>query len=228
MIQRALIVALLLAASACGSSSSPPSAPAAPSAPPASTQFTLSGAVRDRVTLTPVSGAQVRVLDGTNKDRTATTDAAGNYTAANLSPGGFTIQITATDFTTLTQAVTLAADTALVISLVRLPAPFLVLADSTPANPQFVAYCVEFPCNTFGYRFSARNAGTGCAGSITGTLQLSDNNGLRVADVPFALPAGTVIRPAQNFLYEACCVSLQTQQSWRSFFVVWSSTTVAC
>ena len=72
-------VSLVAFAPACGSSSSSTAAPTP-------TAVNLTGAVTAG-DVGAVSGATIKILDGTNANRTATTDSAGNYTFTGLTPG---------------------------------------------------------------------------------------------------------------------------------------------
>src|SRR5262245_51124554 len=102
---RYVLIPLLLAlvAGACSDSQRPaaaasPTAPSAPTPMPAATTFTLTGTILDAHTVRPIEGATVRVTDGPNAGRTATTDSAGKYTLAALSSGSITLQIAAAGY----------------------------------------------------------------------------------------------------------------------------------
>jgi hypothetical protein len=69
--------------------------------------WTLSGRVTDSSSGRPIAGATVRVLDGPNAGRNATTDADGNFSMANLSQSGFTITICADRYDCFSRGVTL-------------------------------------------------------------------------------------------------------------------------
>src|SRR5262245_62322819 len=96
--QRATLVALAaIVTVACGGSS-----PNSPTPLASANHWTIGGIIRS--TGTPIVGASVRVLDGANAGKTATTDAGGRYVLAGLEQGGFTIQVSATGYLTTTKS----------------------------------------------------------------------------------------------------------------------------
>ena len=83
---------------------------------PTPTTYTLTVLAKDEAQVA-VPGALVRILDGPNGGRTATTDQAGTATLTSLTPGGFTIEVTAAGYRTTTQGVTLTSPLTLTVSL---------------------------------------------------------------------------------------------------------------
>ena len=88
-----LIVLVALFAVGCGSSS-----PTAPTTPPVVTPvaqtFTLNGTVTS-TTGGPVSGATVRIVDGSNANKSTTTSSTGAYTLTGLAVSGMTVNASA-------------------------------------------------------------------------------------------------------------------------------------
>ena len=99
---------------ACGSSNS-----GAPSSPGGST-FTLTGQITDTTTGKGVSGATVLVADGPNASKSASTDISGNYSLAGLQLSGFTVNASASNYTSQARGVTLTSNQTLSFQL----APF--------------------------------------------------------------------------------------------------------
>jgi hypothetical protein len=84
--------------------------------PVAPTAYSLTVLVRNEQQ-TPVAGAQVRISDGLNAGRTATSDATGNATLGNLQAGPFTLETSASGYQTVTQPVSLTASQALNVTM---------------------------------------------------------------------------------------------------------------
>ena len=92
----AALAAAAFYATACGGSPSSPTTPT-PTPTPTPTTWTLSG----HVTSTaggPISGARVAIQDGPNANRSTTTDGSGAYSLASLTPSGFTVSFSATNY----------------------------------------------------------------------------------------------------------------------------------
>jgi len=94
------------------------STPTSPTPSPAAATLTLSGQIIDDANQL-VAGATVTVLDGTNANRTATTDASGRYTLTGLSAGGFTIRVSRTGYDDATRGINLTVTTTSDFVLVR-------------------------------------------------------------------------------------------------------------
>lgn len=187
-------IAIVLAAMSlkCGGSANP----VTPTTP-TSTTFTLSGIVSSGGAA--VAGAVITVLDGPNANQTAATSTDGRYSFASLKSGGFTIRTTAPDYVTTTQPVTLIANQTANIELVKLPRAVLV---SVPEALVAVAQ----PDGTFGYAPTGQNTGTGCAGSVAGTTDVTINGSL-LKTLAWALPPATLVRPTDRFTYQICCLT---------------------
>ncbi|NGX37541.1 MAG: Bacillopeptidase F [Chlamydiae bacterium] len=61
---------------------------------------TIAGVVTESATSSPISGATIEVFEDTILIRTTTTNASGNYSAADLAPGNYVVIATATGFQT--------------------------------------------------------------------------------------------------------------------------------
>ena len=116
------LVAMCLSIAACGSSSTSPTPTQAPPVvtPPAAATFTLSGSVTSSNGVT-VSGATVKVTDGPNAGKSATTSASGSYSLAGLVASGMTVSASATNYTAISKAVTIAAAQTLDFQLIATP-----------------------------------------------------------------------------------------------------------
>jgi hypothetical protein len=101
-----LVACALVSVTACGGDS--PAAPTPPPTPPAPVTFTLSGTVTS-TTGAAIAGATVRITDGPNAGRSATTS-AGSYSITGLSLSGFTAVASATNFQPVSQGVTLTSN----------------------------------------------------------------------------------------------------------------------
>lgn len=211
--KRCLIGLALAFTLACGSNSS--------TTAPSPATVTLSGTVRDSAGSTAIANATATIADGSNAGRSAVSDATGSFSLSGLTPGGFTVRVTATSYTALSQGVTLTTSGSAAFLLVRLPAPNL-LADGTQSRPSLNGD------GSLSYVFDAHNLGVGCASNVSGTYLSLDNNSLVLATMSWSLPAATVLRPGQAFTATACCETLQTAQSSRFYRVTFASTTVAC
>jgi hypothetical protein len=104
MFAKTAVVALCLAAFACGGTDA-----VSPTPPPPGT-FALSGRVTDVDTGAPLAGATVTILDGKDAARAAVTDGAGSFRLAGLTPGGFTVRVRDEGYDSAFQGVTFVAD----------------------------------------------------------------------------------------------------------------------
>ena len=107
---------LVLGASACGNTSTAPS--------PTATRFTLSGTVRDGVTLQPLAGVHVTVAEGA-VTRGVDTNAQGHYEVPDLLAGTFQVQFSKDGFDSVQRTVSMTADAVLDVTLdAALPARY--------------------------------------------------------------------------------------------------------
>jgi hypothetical protein len=114
------VMCVVSATMACSGSKSPTAATTAPPPAPTPTTFTLSGTVTS-TSGTPINGATVRVNDGPNASRSATTAANGTYTLANLTLSGFTATASATNFVALGKGVNLTSSQTIDFQLTPTP-----------------------------------------------------------------------------------------------------------
>ena len=108
MLKRAMPLLLVLPLVACGGDSGGPGP--SPTPTPTPSTFTLSGVVTNASNGQGVGGATVTVLDGPARNRSATTDGAGNYSIANISESGFTARAQAQYYTERSEGITLTGD----------------------------------------------------------------------------------------------------------------------
>jgi fibronectin type 3 domain-containing protein len=97
---------VVTATNAGGESGNSNQAAATPVAPGPPT-WTMSGVVRNNVTLQPIPGATVLVVDGPNANRSATANSSGAYSLAGLIQSGFTVRISAPGYRTTEGPITL-------------------------------------------------------------------------------------------------------------------------
>jgi hypothetical protein len=141
MLNRLLVAVFLLAALACGGRNTTTSPTPTPSLTPTPsvTTFSLSGQVTDRTGGTGISGATVRIADGPNAGKSATTDASGNYSFIGLQQSGFTVTVSATNYASQAIGVTLTSNQTLPFRLNPPPTPTFSLTgrvtDSTSSGP---------------------------------------------------------------------------------------------
>jgi hypothetical protein len=183
-----VIVAALVATSCGGSSPSTPSSPTTPT--PA--RFRLSGTVSsDRGGV--IAGAAVRVLDGPNAPKQATTDASGRYAFEALDQSGFTVRVTASNFEGVSLPVNLTADTVRDVTLSRIPRAVLVAEGEADGVLQ--------PDGSYAFSANAVNRGDGCATAISGTTQFFAATNTLVVSLPWTLPQTMIVRPGARFLF---------------------------
>lgn len=112
------LIALLMVA--CGSSPTVPTTTQTPAPAPAPVAtFVLNGRVTDATTGASLSSASVRVADGPDAGRSATTDALGQYSFIGLQRAGFTVTASATNYGPVSQSVTLTSNQTLSFQLTR-------------------------------------------------------------------------------------------------------------
>jgi hypothetical protein len=95
----AIAMLLVLGAMACSKNSAPtgPSAPTTTTTTAPPTTYSISGSVRSAAG-PAIGGATVRVVDGRNAGKSATTDGAGNYSLTGLLFEGFSVEASAPNF----------------------------------------------------------------------------------------------------------------------------------
>lgn len=133
--RRAALVLLLISVVAvgCGGSDSAPTSPTP-------TTYTLSVQVRNEQQ-TAVANALARIIDGSNAGRNATSDQSGLATISGLSPGGFTLEVTAAGYGQAAQAVTLSGSQTVTVQMKLTPnlppvIASLVVQGTYPNEPQ--------------------------------------------------------------------------------------------
>jgi Carboxypeptidase regulatory-like domain len=85
------------------------------------TMFSLSGQVTDSGTGIGIAGARVSIADGPNAHVVTSTDAAGNYRFTGLQQSGFTVDVSASNYMSQSQGVTLTSNQTLSFQLTRQP-----------------------------------------------------------------------------------------------------------
>jgi Carboxypeptidase regulatory-like domain len=135
-----IVLLLVVAVSACDARNGAPTTTApSPSPVSAVTTFSLSGQVVDGTTGSGIAGAAVRIADGPNVGRLASTDAAGTYSLTGLQRSGFTVVVSAANYVSQATGVTLTSDQTLSFRLMPPPTPTFVLTgrvtDSATAAP---------------------------------------------------------------------------------------------
>jgi hypothetical protein len=69
--------------------------------------FSLNGTVTDSTNASGIVGATVRIVDGPNVGKSATTDGSGSYSITGLQPSGFTVNVYANNYGSQSIGVTL-------------------------------------------------------------------------------------------------------------------------
>jgi Carboxypeptidase regulatory-like domain len=103
-VKRLILFLGALTISGCGGTNS-----AAPTPAPTQTTFTLSGQVTSSAG-GAVSGATIRVVDGPNAGRSTSSDGNGTYSLTGLTQSGFTVNISATNYSATAIGVTLTSN----------------------------------------------------------------------------------------------------------------------
>ena len=83
----------------------------------------ISGAVADSVSGTPLSGGEVRILQGGGTIAIATTDAFGRYVVHNLAAGAYAVEVRYLGYRAMTQDVTVAAGRPTTVNFRLVPLP---------------------------------------------------------------------------------------------------------
>jgi len=83
----------------------------------------ISGAVADSVSGTPLSGGEVRILQGGGTIAIATTDAFGRYVVHNLAAGAYAVEVRYLGYRAVTQDVTVAAGRPTTVNFRLVPLP---------------------------------------------------------------------------------------------------------
>jgi hypothetical protein len=140
----AVMLALVFAlfTGACGEHESATTAPS-PAPTPTAITFSLSGTVTDSATANGIAGATVRIADGPNVGKSATTDGSGTFRLAGLQPSAFTVNVSVTSYGSQSIGVTLTSNQTLSF---RLSHPDFTLtgyvtdsATSAPLSGAFVS-----------------------------------------------------------------------------------------
>ena len=202
------------AVTACGSSN-PPNRPT-----PAT--WNLSGTVRASVGGAIIAGATIAILDGPDHDKQAVADAAGHYSFTGLQQAGFSVRVTAAGFTTVTQGVTLIANTVTDFQLPRLPVAVLSSAGNLVFTPRADGR-VDLTA-------TAINSGEGCASAISGDTTVTGSTGL-ILSFSWSLSPTFVTRPNDQFTYSVGPVTrneLLLFGNSGTYTTKFTFTTVAC
>jgi len=243
-----LLVAFVLSVciSACGGNNTTTSPTPTPT-PPATT-FSLSGQVTDSTTSTGISGASVSVADGPNASKSTTTDVSGNYSFTGLQPSGFTVNVSASNYTSASKAVTLTSNQTLSFVLTRLA------VTPPPTPPASCVYTLSIGSTIEGYP----NGGTfpvavttadGCSWAATANVPWihfqSPGSGTGSSRLTFTVDAnsstsartGTLIIAGQTITFNQtapppaapACTAAPSINPWPAgdFFLGWATSTGA-
>ncbi len=104
-----LCLSFVVAAIACGGKE--PATSPSPTAPTITT-FSLSGSVITSFTLVPIAGATLSIVDGPDTGKSARTDTSGNFTFTGLQQSHFTVNVSATNYFSISAPVTLPSNAA--------------------------------------------------------------------------------------------------------------------
>jgi hypothetical protein len=162
----------------------------------------------------------VRVLDGPNAPKQATTDASGRYVFEALEQSGFTIRATAVNFEGVSAPVNLTADTVRDLTLAK-----ILRADLAGEG---YAGGVLRPDGSYAFPANAVNRGDGCATAISGTTQVFDAANTLVVSVQWTLPQTMIVRPGERFLFTVCCLTRDQAYAASSATTAFTFSTVAC
>lgn len=205
-----LTVVALGLVSACGGST--------PTAPTPNASLQLTGTVRTGGL--PVTGANVKILDGANQNKAAVTDAGGRYTLTALAAGGFTIEIIATGYTTVNKGITLTSNTSTDVDLIPALRAFLAQEGSADGVLQ--------PDGSYAFALGMTNTGDGCAGAISGATTLTSAAGVVVATVNWSTPTALIVRPGAHATYGVCCLKPADAFAATKYTTTFRYATVAC
>ena len=103
-----------------------PSPVPAPTPTPTPSTYTLTGTIQDATGGAGLADVAVRISEGTNANRSTTTNTAGAYSLSTLSAGTFTVAFSKSGYSSATRTVALTASSTLSLSLSRTvttPAP---------------------------------------------------------------------------------------------------------
>jgi hypothetical protein len=114
------VLLLCLTIVGCGGNDSSPTAPT-PTPTPTPTTFTLSGRVTSSAGGGGIGSATVRIADGPNAGRSATTAADGSYALTGLALSGFSVSASALNYTNDARSVTLTSSQT--VNFVLTPTP---------------------------------------------------------------------------------------------------------
>src|SRR5437773_2154744 len=93
----------------------------------------ISGTVADSVSGTPLSGGEVRILQGGGTIAIATTDAFGRYVVHNLAAGAYAVEVRYLGYRSVTQDVTVAAGRPTTVNFRMVPLPINLTAVTVAA-----------------------------------------------------------------------------------------------
>jgi len=158
----ALVVYAGLFAGACSGNPASPTGPTA-----AATTFTLSGQVTSS-SGGAVAGATIRVVDGPNAGRSTVSDTAGGYSLSALTKSGFTLNVSAPNFSPTSMGVTLTSNQVLNVPLSPL---FTDVVGAWSGTITSVGLGISLMCN--GTWLVTSQAG----GDFSGTFQIAGGNG---------------------------------------------------
>src|SRR5262245_41276566 len=103
-------LALAAACSRSNSTTAPTPSPT-PTVPPAPSTFSITGTVTDQQSGRPIATGLVAVTDGADANKASLTDSNGAYTIAGVQPGTITLFASAPGYSSVTQRVTVQANT---------------------------------------------------------------------------------------------------------------------
>jgi Carboxypeptidase regulatory-like domain len=185
-----LLMLIAVLAGGCGSSPTTPSS--TPQAAPVA-RWGLSGVVTSSAG-GPINGAVVTILDGPNANQTTSSNASGRYRFADLTPGGFSIRVTARGYSDVTMGITLTTNQ---VVDVRLLFPLARLQDIGGAPIRY-----ERVAGGFDMFANAVNAGEGCASQVAGVLTIRHSQQPNLTlDFSWTLPVDRIIQPHEQFEY---------------------------
>jgi hypothetical protein len=185
------LVSLAALASACGSNS--PTAPTSPPVtPPAAATFSLTGTVTSTAG-GAISGATVRIVDGTNAGKSTTTASSGVYSFTGLAVAGQTVSASATFYTSASKGVSTTSNQTLDFQLA--PTPIFTVSgigDSVFDMPTSVARvrvqaAPTTSCQNFIVRIGGRSS---IINVILGTCSVAD---ARTLDSTYLTGGGGVV-----------------------------------
>jgi hypothetical protein len=210
LIRTILAVVALALVSACGSSLTVPT--------PSPNTLQLTGTVRTGGL--PIVGANVKILDGANQNKNAATDAGGRYTLTALVASGFTLEVTATGYTTVTKGVTLTVSASADVDLTPALRAFLIQEGSADGVLQ--------PDGSYAFTLGMTNTGDGCAGGISGVTTLTNAARAVLTVLNWTALPTVVVRPAGHATYTVSGVNAADAFAASQYATTFSYATVSC